>query len=86
MHAALESTVESCVLHLCNTYFNHLYEISKLLGGLQPLAVGHLGIVKPLGVHRVELHNQICKVSRNGILYYVNLQYGNRWVGYYGLP
>ena len=65
---------------VCNTYFNHLDEICKLLGGLQPLAVGYLGIVKPLGIHRVELHNQICKVSSNGVLLYP--QYNNRWVDY----
>lgn len=62
--------VSVIIKNLMVFYFNHLYEICKLLGGLQPLAVGHLGIVKPLGIHRVELHNQMCTVSSNGIILY----------------
>ena len=43
---------------LLHTHLNSPHKLCKRLAGLEPLAVGHLGIIKPCRVHSVELEGE----------------------------
>ena len=52
-------TIRSDIIILYILYLYSLHEVGKGLACLEPLAVGHLGVIKPRCVHRVQLDRQV---------------------------